>query len=159
MNNRVKLDLGFAYLVAETSNCDPKEVYIGLESKEGQWLQDLAVVGQQYHIEDHFNVSEIIPDKGVRVLVYADAANEDYTNEFEIDVWSPECHVRNIHWATDESTAASELPSEVVIPECELHPWIFSASKSETSDLTRSAIYTYLEDTYKCKALSFVYET
>ena len=44
MSNKITLDLKFANLVVEQSIADPKEIYIGLESKEGQWLQDLAVV-------------------------------------------------------------------------------------------------------------------
>lgn len=161
MSKRITLDLGFADFVAEESNADPKEIYIGLKSKEGQWLQDLAIVGQQYHIEEVLGTSEIIPDQNVRVCVYADAHGEDYTDEFGVDVWSPECTVTNIRWNKEGSTTTAELPSEVVIPECELHPWIFSASKSNpnASDLTRMAIEMYLENAHKCQVCGFDYET
>lgn len=161
MSNKITLDLKFANLVVEQSIADPKEIYIGLESKEGQWLQDLVVVGQQYHSEEIRGTFEIIPDRNVRVCVYADAHDEDYTDEFNVDVWSPECKVSNIRWNQEGSLSTEEFPSEVIIPECELHPWIFSASKSnpDESNLTRSAIKMYLADTYKCKVLGFDYET
>lgn len=50
-NKKIKIDLGFATLVVEAGNDQMKEVYVGLQNNKGAWFQDLAVIGQQYHIE------------------------------------------------------------------------------------------------------------
>ena len=84
--NKIVIDLGYdnLQLIVER-NLDPgyNEVFVGLE-RNGVWVQDLAIVGQQYHYGDDCNV---IGENGMRVLVYADAENEDYTHEFKIDVY------------------------------------------------------------------------
>lgn len=87
MNNRIEIDLGFAKLAVEQGiHPDyPREVYIGLE-KDGQWLQDIAIVAQRYHHEDDKPAYE----EGIRVLVYADKNSEDYTNEFNIGIYKEE---------------------------------------------------------------------
>lgn len=89
----LKLDLGFATLVAE-KGADPNynEVYVGLEDKDGVWSQDLAVIGQKYHYNKDADGmdNEVVQEKGVRVLVYSDKDDEDYTHEFSIDVYEEE---------------------------------------------------------------------
>ena len=87
MNNRIEIDLGFANLVAEARTNDYKEIYVALESKNGVWFQDLAVIGQKYHHDDDLNV---VNEEGIRALVYADKDNEDYTNEFNIGIYKEE---------------------------------------------------------------------
>lgn len=91
MNNRIKIDLGFAKLIVEQgTHLDySREVYVGLE-KDGQWFQDIAVIGQHYHYGDDKSVSDPVYDEGVRVLVYADENNEDYTDEFNIGIYKEE---------------------------------------------------------------------
>lgn len=87
MNNRIKIDLGFAKLIVEqgTHPDYSREVYVGLE-KYGRWFQDIAVIGQHYHYGDDKSVSDPVYDKGIRVLVFADKDSEDYTNEFTIGI-------------------------------------------------------------------------
>lgn len=87
MNNRIEIDLGFANLVAEASTNDYKEIYVALESKDGVWFQDLAVIGHKNHHDDDLNV---VNEEGIRALVYADKDNEDYTNEFNIGIYKEE---------------------------------------------------------------------
>lgn len=79
----VKLDDNFS-LVAER-NCDKEynEIYIGINTNDNVWCQDLVLVGQEYTYDKEGRVKNI-PDK-YTVKVYADADNEDYTNEFIID--------------------------------------------------------------------------
>lgn len=68
---RIEMDLGFATLVVERgADKDYREVIVSLEDKNGVWLQNIAVVGQKYRYNDDY---EIIQDKGINVLVYADA--------------------------------------------------------------------------------------
>lgn len=87
MAEKIVIDLGFANLIAEASTNDYKEIYVALESKDGVWFQDLAVIGQKYHHDDNLNV---VNEEGIRALVYADKDNEDYTNEFDIGIWKNE---------------------------------------------------------------------
>lgn len=81
MNDKVKIDLGFAVLTAE-QNPDPafsKEMIVGLESKQGQYLQDIAIIGQDYAIDSNLDV--VLKDN-MRVLVYGNENSEDYTDVY-----------------------------------------------------------------------------
>lgn len=83
--DKIKIDLGFATLVAEKgTDKNYREIMIGLENKAGCWLQDLAIVGQKYH---YIKGAEVVQDKGVDIRVYADKDNEDYTHHFEVGVY------------------------------------------------------------------------
>ena len=83
--DKIKIDLGFATLVAEkgTDN-NYREIYLSLEDKNGVWLQDLAIVGQQYHYDEELNV---VNDRGIDVKIYADSNNEDFIDEFGINIY------------------------------------------------------------------------
>lgn len=82
-NKKIKIDLGFASLVVEAGNDQMKEVYVGLEDGNGAWFQDLTVIGQKYHVDGE----NIAYDEGIRVRVFADKDNEDYTHSFDIDIF------------------------------------------------------------------------
>lgn len=85
---KIKIDLGFATLVAEKGADESyHEIFIGLEDKNGVFIQDLAIVGQKYHYTDD---AEVVQDKGINVMVYADKDDEDYTNKFEIGIYEEE---------------------------------------------------------------------
>lgn len=83
-NKKIKIDLGFATLVVEAGNDQMKEVYVGLQNNKGAWFQALAVIGQQYHIEG----DNIAYEEGIRVRVFADKDNEDYTHAFNIGIFN-----------------------------------------------------------------------
>lgn len=81
---KIKIDLGFATLVAEKgTDKNYNEIFIGLENKAGCWLQDLAIVRQKYHYADD---EEVVQDKGIDIMVYADKDNKNYTHHFEVGV-------------------------------------------------------------------------
>lgn len=85
---KIKIDLGFATLVAEKGTDESyHEIFVGLEDKGGVWIQDLAIVGQKYHYTDD---TEVIQDKGINVMVYADENDEDYTHKFDIGIYEEE---------------------------------------------------------------------
>ena len=87
--DRIKIDLGFAVLVAEKGiDNNYREIYLSLEDKNGVWLQDIAIVGQQYHYDEELNV---VNDRGIDVKIYADSNNEDFTDEFGINIYEEEC--------------------------------------------------------------------
>lgn len=86
--NKIKIDLGFAVLVVEKGiDNNYREIYLSLEDKNGVWLQDLAIVGQQYHYDTN---GGIVHDKGIDVKVYTDCDNEDFTDEFGISIYEEE---------------------------------------------------------------------
>lgn len=86
--DKIKIDLGFAVLVAEKGiDNNYREIYLSLEDKNGVWLQDLAIVGQQYHYDEELNV---VNDKGIDIKIYADSNNEDFTDEFGINIYEEE---------------------------------------------------------------------
>ena len=86
--DKIKIDLGFAVLVAEKGiDNNYREIYLGLEDKNGAWVQDLAIVGQQYHYDEELNV---VNDRGIDVKIYADSNNEDFTDEFGINIYEEE---------------------------------------------------------------------
>lgn len=86
--DKIKIDLGFAVLVAEKGiDNNYREIYLSLEDKNGVWLQDLAIVGQQYHYDTN---GGIVHDKGIDVKVYTDCDNEDSTDEFGISIYEEE---------------------------------------------------------------------
>lgn len=82
---KIKIDLGFAVLVAERgADTNYNEIFLSLENKNEVCIQDLAIVRQQYHYDEDLNV---VQDKGIDVLVYADESCEDYTHRFGIGVY------------------------------------------------------------------------
>ena len=86
--DKIKIDLGFAVLVAEKGiDNNYREIYLSLEDKNGVWLQDLAIVRQQYHYDEELNV---VNDRGIDVKIYADSNNEDFTDEFGINIYEEE---------------------------------------------------------------------
>lgn len=86
--DKIKIDLGFAVLVAEKCiDNNYREIYLSLEDKNGVWLQDLAIVGQQYHYDEELNV---VNDRGIDVKIYADSNNQDFTDEFGINIYEEE---------------------------------------------------------------------
>ena len=85
---KIKIDLGFATLVAERGSDESyNEIFVGLEDKDGVWLQDLAIDKQKYHYDEDCNV---VDEKGINVMVYSDANDEDYTHKFDIDIYEEE---------------------------------------------------------------------
>ena len=65
-----------------------KEIFCYLRDKETQEIhQDIAIINQPYFYDEKKNLKvTFVPDK-VQVLVYADSNNEDYTDEFEFDIY------------------------------------------------------------------------
>lgn len=84
MSEKVKIDLGYAVLTAE-KNSDPTypEIIIRLEDSGGSWIQDLAIVGSQYH----YNDGEVVCDEGISIKVYSDKENEDFTHDFNVGIY------------------------------------------------------------------------
>ena len=81
---KIKLDLGFANLVAEVYNSDypVSEIVVCLKDADGIPVQDIAIIRQT-----------IVDDKkqdAVECLVYSDELDEDYTHKFSIYCYKEE---------------------------------------------------------------------
>lgn len=84
-DNRVVIDLPNGLKLVAEQNPDSEygnEIYIGITTSDGTWLQDLAVVRNAYSIDDNLAV-HWKPDR-FEVLVCADKDDEDYTDKFSI---------------------------------------------------------------------------
>lgn len=92
-NGRIELDLTEKRKIVAEVGTDPeyKEIFVGFE-EDGVWTQDLAVIGEEYKYADHgeFLGKKITNNKCANIKVYADSHNEDYTNEFIVDVYDEE---------------------------------------------------------------------
>lgn len=66
----ISIDIGGGRkLVAEpNSDCNYKEIFIGVRDAHGQWLQDIAIVGLDSKLDEH-DEFEDDPDN-IRVLLF-----------------------------------------------------------------------------------------
>lgn len=86
-NKKIVIDLlDGVRLVAEQNSTQEfqNEIYIGIESTDGVWYQDLAVVRNAYSVNNDLSI--VWNPNVIEVLVYADEHDEDYTNKFSINV-------------------------------------------------------------------------
>ena len=77
----IPLSNGFSLVAEQNVGEFNKEVFIGIEDKNGKYWQDLAVVRPTYKCTNN----EIIlgADK-FEILVFGDADNEDYTDKYVV---------------------------------------------------------------------------
>lgn len=69
----------------------PKEFFCYLREKDTHIVhQDIAIIRQPYFYDKNNNLKVVFnPDK-IQVFVYADSNGEDYTDEFEFDIYEEE---------------------------------------------------------------------
>lgn len=96
MANEVRIDIGNGlYLVAQQNEHYDyrREIFIGIQNRDGWWLQDLAVVRNAYRYDES---GVVWRDGDFEVLVYGNSEEEDYTERFGIglreDVKEDLCH-------------------------------------------------------------------
>ena len=84
----VELDSGLQLVAEKSFDPDfPREISIYL-TKEGRWIQDLALVGQHYKI-DRKNYTADYSDQ-FSVKVWGAEYSEDFTEEFLIPLYREE---------------------------------------------------------------------
>lgn len=75
-------------------NPDPNyhmEVFCYLQEKStGIIWQDVAIIRQSFFYDKNDDFKVVFNPNEVQVLVYADTYSEDYTNEFEFDIYEEE---------------------------------------------------------------------
>lgn len=87
-SNRIEIPLVFGMKLVAEANEDPEfaqEIYVGIEDKDGVWIQDLAVIQKSYHFKPDGQIDW--SDDLFNVLVYADQNREDYTHKHIIPLW------------------------------------------------------------------------
>lgn len=86
-DNRIAIELPKGLKLVAEQNVNPEyqnEIYIGIETSDGIWHQDLAVIRNAYFIDDNLVVNWN-PYK-FEILVYANKDGEDYTNKFSVEL-------------------------------------------------------------------------
>lgn len=88
---RIVFDWNEKYELVVERNPDPeysKEIFCYLREKGSHGCyQDIAIIRQPYFYDKDNNLKVVFnPDK-IQVLVYADTDSEDYTDEFEFDIY------------------------------------------------------------------------
>lgn len=86
-NKRIAINLPNGFRLVAEQNQDPEyrnEIYVGIETNDGVFYQDLAVIRNAYSISENLRVVWS-PDM-LEVLVYADKDDEDYTNKFSVGI-------------------------------------------------------------------------
>lgn len=78
----IPLDNGCKLIAEQNSDSEyNKELFIGIESDTGIYLQDLAIVRPTYTFED--NTVKFSSDE-FNILVFGNENQEDYTEEFTV---------------------------------------------------------------------------
>ena len=86
-DNRIAIELPKGLKLVAEQNVNPEyqnEIYVGIETSDGIWHQDLVVIRNAYFIDDNLVVNWN-PDK-FEILVYANKDGEDYTNKFSVEL-------------------------------------------------------------------------
>ena len=84
-NDNVKVDLGFAFLVAKkNTNSEIPGIYLFLEDKEGRFMQDIVSVERTCKtMDDEFSFKD-----SVTVRIWGDGNSEEYTDKFNIEPYN-----------------------------------------------------------------------
>ena len=91
--NRIEISIGNGMKIVAEQNLDStfdREIYIGIENSKGTWIQDLAIVRQDYKYDDNAEPELKWIDDKFEVLVYGNPNIEDWTNSFQIGLWKEE---------------------------------------------------------------------
>ena len=79
----IPLDNGYKLVTERNEGSYDKEVYIGIESPNGAYIQDLATVRPSYKTRGN---DVLFSSDHFEVLVYSDNTVDDYTHKFDIDL-------------------------------------------------------------------------
>lgn len=85
-NNKIEIPIGNNFIVVEAYQADenlPTELTVYIKSKDGTILQDICLIREHY---DYKNSSFIKDSKSVDCLVWGESDNEDFTDDFRINI-------------------------------------------------------------------------
>lgn len=84
----IPLDNGYKLIAEQNTDSEfAKEIFIGIEAPSGVYWQDLAVVRPSYTFG---NNHVVFKSNNFEVLVYGNADQEDYTEQYSIDLRKPD---------------------------------------------------------------------
>ena len=64
-----------------------KEIIVGIQDENKYYLQDLAVIGAEYHYE---NDKVVIDDGKYSIKIYSDETKEDWQHEYTVKEYTEE---------------------------------------------------------------------
>ena len=83
----VPLSNGYKLIVERNTGEFNKEIFVGIESSTGSYVQDLAIVRPTYK----FKEGEVIFDANkFEIMVFGDSTREDFTDKFTIQLYEDE---------------------------------------------------------------------
>ena len=85
--NKIEVPLASGYKLIAEQNIDSefnKEIFIGIETDTGAYIQDLAIIRPTYK----YNNNEVVfsSDK-FEMLIFGDEKREDFTNKFTVSLY------------------------------------------------------------------------
>lgn len=84
-NNKIEIPIGENTIVAEVYQADPEiptELTVYIKSKNGVILQDICLVREHYDVKNGFKKD----NNSVDCLVWGESYNEDFTDDFRINI-------------------------------------------------------------------------
>ena len=85
--NRIEIPLDNGYKLIAEQNIDSefdKEMFIGIESDTGAYLQDLAIVRPTYK---HKDGKIKFASKEFEMLIFGDKERQDFTDKFTVELY------------------------------------------------------------------------
>lgn len=83
----IPLSNGYKLIAERNTGEFDKELYVGIESPEGAYVQDLTVVRPTYKFKDN----EVVFDADkFEILIFANSEQEDYTDKFVVPLHKDE---------------------------------------------------------------------
>lgn len=83
----IPLDNGYKLVTERNGGSYDKEIYVGIESPNGAYIQDLTTVRPSYRTNGN---DVIFNSDQFEVLVYSDNTIDDYTHKFDINLTKDE---------------------------------------------------------------------
>ena len=80
----IPLSNGYKLIAERNSGEFDKELYVGIESPSGSYVQDLAIVRPTYSFKDN-NI--IFDSDKFEILVFGDATKEDFTDKYTVPLY------------------------------------------------------------------------
>lgn len=77
----IPLSNGYRIISERNSGEFNKELYVGIESPDGAYVQDLVIIRPTYKLE---NNDVVFDSDKFEILVFGDATKEDFTNKFTV---------------------------------------------------------------------------
>ena len=85
--NRIEIPLDNGYKLIAEQNIDSefdKEIFVGIETDTGSYIQDLAIIRPTYKYNEN-NV--VFSSDKFEMLIFTDETKEDFTHQFTVPLY------------------------------------------------------------------------